>query len=291
MVRPLARDDSALSDWIVLVALIITVAVVLGAYYVVFAPSPPARAKPAQLGDTVYIDYIGYFQTDNLVFDTSIKSVAQDNASYPKAVSFSWHATYTSLQFTIGDGSTIRGFDAGVRGLAQGQTTTIAMPPDQGYGAADPSKIHSYPLVQTFPIRVTMNQSAFASYYGEGAVSATNVTDPIYGWSATVAILNGLVVVTNSPYPSEAIHPYGLWPATVLSVDDAAHNGTGLITIQNRLDPALVDRIGGDAPSAGTFYLSAVDLAAGTYTLDFNKQVVGRTLVFQVTLVRLSSIT
>ncbi len=291
MVRTLARDDSALSDWIVLLALIIAVAVVLGAYYVVFTPSPPAPRRLAQLGDSVSIDYIGYFQNDNLVFDTSIQSVAMDNASYAKAVSFGWRATFSSLQFTIGDKSTIQGFDAGVRGLAQGQTTTIAVPPEDGYGAADPGKIFSYPLVQTFPVRVTMNTSAFASYYGEGAVSATNVSDPIYGWSVTVAILGGLVVVTNSPYPSEALHPYGLWRATVLTVDDAANNGTGLITIQNRLDPSLVDRIGGKSPAGAAFYLSDVNLAAGTYTLDFNRQVVGRTLVFQVTLVKLSSIT
>lgn len=291
MVRALARDDSALSDWIVLLALVIAVAVVLGAYYVVFTPSAPGPRRLAQLGDSVSIDYIGYFQNDNLVFDTSIPSVALDNATYAKAVSFSWRASFTSLQFTIGDGSTIKGFDAGVRGLAQGQTTTVVVPPEDGYGAADPSKIHSFPLVQTFPVRVTMNTSAFTSYYGETAVSATNVSDPIYGWSVTVAILNGLVVVTNSPYPSQVIHPYGLWRATVLTVDDAANNGTGLITIQNRLDPSLVDRIGGNSPAGGTFYLSDVDLSAGTYTLDFNRQVVGRTLVFQVTLVHLSSIT
>jgi len=290
MVRSLARDDSALSDWIVLLALVVAAAVVLGAYYVVFTPTRPGSPPLAQLGDTVYIDYIGTFQNDNLVFDTSIQSVAADNATYPKAFSFSWRSTYSNLQFVIGDGSVVKGFDQGVRGLAAGQTTTVVVPQDMGYGPADASKIHTYPLVQTFPVRVTMNETAFTSYYGETAVSATNVSDPIYGWSVTVAILNGLVVVTNSPYPSQVIHPYGLWKATVLSVDDAANNGTGLITIQNRIDPTLVDKTGGTLSSGGTFYLSAVDLNAGTYTLNFNRQVVGRTLVFQVTLVRLSSL-
>ncbi|HYM39801.1 MAG TPA: FKBP-type peptidyl-prolyl cis-trans isomerase [Thermoplasmata archaeon] len=290
MARPLARDDSGLSDWIILLALVVAVAVVLGAYYVVFTPTPPSPPKLAGLGDTVYIDYIGTFQNDNLVFDTSIQSVAADNASYPKAFSFSWHASYTPLQFTIGDGSVVKGFDEGVRGLAQGQTATVVVPENMGYGPADASKIHTYPLVQTFPVRVTMNQSAFSSYYNQVAVSATNVSDPIYGWSVQVSILNGLVVVTNSPYPSEVLRPYGKWTAVVLSVDDAANNGTGLITMQNKVDPSLVDVIGGTSPLSGTFYLSAVDLSAGTYTLDFNKQVVGRTLVFQITLTRLSTV-
>lgn len=290
MVRSLARDDSALSDWIVLLALVIAVAVVLGAYYVIFTPTPPAAPQVAQLGDTVFVDYIGYFQTDNLVFDTSIKAVGADNATYPKAYSFSWHSSWTNLQFAIGDGSVVKGFDAGVRGLSTGQTTTIVVPANLGYGAADPSKIHTFSLVQTFPVRVTMNESAFTSYYGEPPVSATNVSDPIWGWSVSVSILNGLVVVLNSPYPSELVRPYGKWSAVVLSVDDGANNGTGVITIQNRLDPTMVDKIGATTSSSGTFYLSAVDPVAGTYTLDYNKQVVGRTLVFQVTLVRLSSI-
>lgn len=294
MARPLARDASGLSDWIVLLALVVAVAIVLGAYYVAFAPVAPTPPKVAGLGDTVYIDYIGTFQNDNLVFDTSIQSVAADNASYPKAFSFSWHAPFSSLQFTIGDRSAatrvITGFDMGVRGLAQGQTATFVVPPSLGYGPADPSKIHTYPLLQTFPVRATMNQTAFNAYYGQLPVSATNVSDPIYGWSVQVSILSGTVVVTNSPYPSEAIRPYGKWSAVVLSVEDTANNGTGLITIQNRMDPSMVDVVGGDAPSLGTFYVSAVDQSAGTYTLNFNKQVVGRTLIFQVTLARLSTV-
>ncbi len=288
MVRPLLRDEAAISDWIVLLALVIAVAVVLGAYYVVFTPKPAAAPQFAELGDSVTIDYIGYFPNSNLVFDTSIQSAATDNATYPKAYSFALRASYTALQFTVGDGSVVKGFDEGVRGLSVGQTTTITVPASLGYGAADSSKIFVHTIIETVPVRVTMNTSAFSSYYGQTAVSATNVTDPIYGWSATVSILNGLVVVTNSPYPSETVHPYGAWNAVVLAVDDGASNGTGTITLQNRLDPTMVDKVGGKSPNGQTFYLSAVDPVGGTYALDFNKQVVGRTLVFQVTLVRLS---
>ena len=290
MVRPLASDRSAISDWIVLLALVVAVVVVLGVYFVVFTPTPPPPVARASLGDQVKVDYIGYFQSDNLVFDTSLQSVASDNVSYPKAYSFAWKSSWTPLQFTIGDGSVVPGFDQGVRGLSVGQTTTIPVPYSEGYGPADPSKVFVHSLVETIPVHVTMNQSAFASYYGQSALSATNVSDPIYGWSVTVSIFSGFVNITNSPYPSEVIHPYRAWTAVVLSVDDTANNGKGLITIQNQLTSEQVDRIGGTAPGGQTFYLSAVDSSAGTYTLDFNKQIVGRTLVFQVTLVSLSSL-
>lgn len=289
MARPLAKDDRAISDWYVLLALLIAVAVVVGAYYVVFAPVPIKAPKTAQQGDSVSIDYIGYFSNDNLVFDTSLQRVAADNSSFPKAYSFSWRSSYSNLQFTIGDGSVVKGFDDGVRGLSVGQTTTVSVPYAEGYGAANPSLIVVHDLVETVPVHRTMNASAFFSYYGQNAVSATNVTDPIYGWSVTVTILNGLVTATNSPYPGELVHPYRAWDAAVLSIDDTANNGTGVITIQNHLDSTMIDKVGAKAPNGQTFYLSAVDEVAGTYTLDFNKQVVGRTLVFQMTLVRLVS--
>ena len=289
MARPLARDETAINDWIVLLALVIAVAVVVGAYYVIFTPGPITPPQTAQQGDTVYIDYIGYFQSDNLVFDTSLQSVAQDNVTYPKAYSFAYRGSYTPLQFTVGGGSVVKGFDDGVRGLSVGQTTTIVVPPSLGYGAADPSLIFVHNLTETVPVRVTMNETAFSSAYGESAASATNVSDPVYGWSVTFSDLNGVVTVTNSPYPGEALRPYGAWDATVLSIDDGANNGTGLITIRNSLDGSMVDQIGAKAPNGQTFYLSAVDSVAGTYTLNFNRQVVGRTLVFRVTLTSLSS--
>lgn len=289
MARPLAKDDAAISDWYVLLALVIAVVVVVGAYYVVFSPAPIPKRQTAQPGDSVYIDYVGYFDNDNLVFDTSLQRVAADNVSYPKAFSFSWRATYSNLQFTIGDGTVIKGFNDGARGLSVGQSTTVSVPYTDGYGAANPSLIFVHNLVETVPVRQTWNESAFQAYYGQTAVSATNVSDPIYGWSVTVSILNGLVTTTNSPYPGEPVHPYTAWNANVLAIDDTANSGKGLITIQNHLDSTMIDKIGGKAPNGKTFYLSAVDTSAGTYTLNFNKQVIGRTLVFQITLVRLVS--
>ncbi len=289
MARPLARDDAGINDWIVLLALVLAAVVVVGAYYVVITPGPITTPPKAALGDTVYIDYVGYFPNDNLVFDTSVQAVAYDNATYPKAYSFAYRSSYTPLQFTIGTGAVVEGFDEGVRGLSVGQTTTISVPPSLGYGAANPALVYMYDLNQTIPVRITMNTTAFTSIYGQPAISNTNVTDPVYGWPATTSVLNGVVTVTNSPYPGEKVRAYGAWDVTVLSIDDAANNGTGTILIENHLDPSMVDRLGAKAPNGAVFYLSAVDLTGGTYTLNFNKQVVGRTLMFRVTLTKLSS--
>lgn len=291
MVQRLSRDTSAVSGWVLLIALIIAVVVVLGAYYAYFTPGATPTTIFAGQGDSIHIDYVGTFQETGLVFDTSNESVARDNASYPKAFSFTWHSSWTPLSFTVGDGSVIKGFDNGVRGLAQGQSTTISVPPALGYGAADPSKIFVHKLLESVPVRATMNESAFAAYYRASPVSGSQVLDPIYNWPVLVEDVNGIVTITNSPVPGQTVHPYRLWTGTVTSVDDTAANGTGEIWIQNALDASRVDIVGGTAPNGLQFYLSAVDAVAGTYTVNFNRQVVGRTLVFQITVVQLGRIT
>jgi len=289
MMRGLSRDHYGVSNWVVLLVLVIVVAGALGVYYGYFVPGPGPVPLVAQPGDQLRVDYIGIFQDTGVVFDTSYASVARDNASYPKAFSFSWRESWQPLTFTIGDGSVVRGFDQGVRGMREGEAKSIVVPPELGYGPGDPAKIVVRPLLEPVPVRETMNESAFSSRYGVAAVPGSNVTDPVWGWTVQVSVANGIVTTTNSPLPGQVIRPYGAWTADVVSIDDTANNGTGEILVRHRLDPSLVDRVGG-SQGGQTFYLFAVDLEAGTYTLNFNRQVVGRTLVFQVTVQDISRI-
>lgn len=69
--------------------------------------------RQAAEGDTVKVNYTGKLE-DGTIFDTS-------EGSEP-------------LQFTIGDGRMIPGFDQGVRGMAVGETKSITLTPDQAYG-------------------------------------------------------------------------------------------------------------------------------------------------------------
>jgi FKBP-type peptidyl-prolyl cis-trans isomerase 2 len=67
----------------------------------------------AQHGDTVKIQYTGKLD-DGSVFDSS-----DPNAP---------------LAFTIGEGEVIPGVENGVVGMEEGETKTISIPPDEGYG-------------------------------------------------------------------------------------------------------------------------------------------------------------
>ncbi|MGQ0797404.1 MAG: hypothetical protein ACT4OI_06040, partial [Methanobacteriota archaeon] len=93
------------------------------------------------------------------------------------------------------------------------------------------------------------------------------------------------------PEIGEVVRPYGAWDAEVVAIDDAANGGDGRILVRHAVETSMLDAVGGTS-NGQDFYLSDVDLPeddpdAGTYTLNFNRQVVGRTLVFQVTLVTL----
>jgi|SRR5881396_313055 len=292
MARPLVRDEQAVSTFWSFVGVLVLVIAILGVYFVYVVPKfgpPPLRA---QSGDEVQVDYIGRFE-NGLVFDTSLQSVAEDNASYTKAFSFNWHSGWQPLRFTIGAVplAVIQGFDGGVQGLSVGDAKTIVVPPNLGYGNADPTKVVPKPLFENVPVRLTMSESDFANTYKTPAVSGATVTDPFWGWVAYVSVSGSTVTVTNSPIPGDTVHPYGSWDARVISIDEGADLGIGRIVVHHLLDAASVDRVGLRAASGTvTFVVTSVDLAAETYTLDYNNPVKGRILIFDVTLVHITRV-
>lgn len=67
----------------------------------------------AKIGDTVRVNYIGKLK-DQTVFDTSLET--------------------EPLEFTIGDGMVIPGFEEAIVGMDIGQHKTIEIPSDSAYG-------------------------------------------------------------------------------------------------------------------------------------------------------------
>ena len=49
------------------------------------------------------------------------------------------------LEFTVGAGQMIAGFDAGVLGMAIGEKKTLQIDPDNGYGQSNPEAIVEFP--------------------------------------------------------------------------------------------------------------------------------------------------
>ena len=75
-------------------------------------------------GDVVRVHYTGTLE-DGSQFDSSVGRAP--------------------LEFTVGAGQMIAGFDAGVVGMAVGEKKTILIDPDHGYGQKDPGAIIEFP--------------------------------------------------------------------------------------------------------------------------------------------------
>lgn len=290
MAPALVRDEAGVSTFWSLVGVVLLVAVILGVYYGYAVPrfgTSPVRASP---GDEVQLRYIGRFEDTGLVFDTNIESIARDNATYPKAASFNAYGPWNVYEFKLGDPTDdqrpVPGFEQGIYNMAVGETRTIVVTPETGYGPANPALVQVKPIVESVVVRKVMNVAEFINYYGFDPVSGTNITDPFWGWNVFVQIASNIITTTNSPVPGEIVRPYDLWDAEVVGIDDAANDGEGVIEVRHRLDASMAHVVGQrDAEGQVTFVVTDVDLEAGTYILDFNREVVGRNLVFTVTMV------
>ena len=78
-------------------------------------------------GDRVAVHYRGTLD-DGEVFDSSRER--------------------SPLEFVVGTGGVISGFDDAVRGLAVGEAVTVRLPPAEAYGETDPSRVIEFPIEQ-----------------------------------------------------------------------------------------------------------------------------------------------
>jgi peptidylprolyl isomerase len=81
--------------------------------------------QQVKAGDTVKVHYHGRL-TDGTTFDSS-------EGRQP-------------LEFEVGSGMVIKGFDNGVLGMSIGDKKTIEIPVEEAYGAEDPQMIMDFPI-------------------------------------------------------------------------------------------------------------------------------------------------
>jgi FKBP-type peptidyl-prolyl cis-trans isomerases 2 len=162
---------------------------------------------PAKTGDLVYVNYTGsyytYYDGDGaVIFDTSLWSVA-DNDDFQKSFEFSLRSEsqYIPLSFTIGGSDNLlqRFKDAAI-GLLPGETSTVRISPEDGYGALTKSNttmIRNEDLSKG--VTETIPKADFESFYGITGLEGnkTNLPSP-YGWFIDASCPSGSTFVTVS---------------------------------------------------------------------------------------------
>lgn len=107
----------------------------------------------AQKGDRVAVAYTGKLK-EGQVFDRS----ADDRP----------------LEFIIGEGKLIPGFEQAVEGMSAGETRTVHLGADQAYGQRDPAMVRKFNKeVITGPITVTKGMTVRLSLKNGGSLMGT----------------------------------------------------------------------------------------------------------------------
>lgn len=273
----------------VVAAIVVVSSVILGFILATNLPGPSGLTLRAQEDDLVDVDYIGLLP-DGKVFDTSIRTVAEDNANYPKALSFTRRDSYSPLTVRMGavPPTVISGFEEGILGMGVGETRLIEVPQDKGYGPSDPALFDVRPLVEEMRQFEIMETGEFETRFDATPAIGLTVIDPFWGWDVTVTSFSaGHTTIMHVPEEGMLVMPYGAWEARVEKVDTSSNGGQGLVRVRHLLDTSHVDNVQAE-DEGGTFRVVAVDQGAGTYTIDYNREIVGQTLFFEVTVVSIS---
>jgi FKBP-type peptidyl-prolyl cis-trans isomerase 2 len=297
------RKPSRIVPTILIVIVIVVAGIGAALLYHFEVPRSTGAVETVQVGSNVTVNYIGSFAVgpqSGRVFDTSILTVATNNLSYPKALGFTWRGAdsdYTPLPvaigpnipsggYTIGNltfGGVVTGFWQGLLGLPVGKARVITVPPSEGYGNLDPACLVTQPLSFSVPTVATVPASNFSTEYPNVTASAgTEFAAAPYNWTAVVLNVNATAItVENVPSAGEAVTYDGL-PYVVTSVSASTIVLTSTLTAASA---GLVKGLSSAICGATVFIVSAVNPAAGTFTWNYNNEVVGATLQFTVTVV------
>lgn len=110
----------------------------------------------AKTGDTVSIHYTGTLE-DGTVFDSSVER--------------------EPLQFELGSGQVIKGFDSGITGMSVGEKKSLVIPPEEAYGLVNPELVSELPRDQ-FPDNIKLEKDlVLQSKTPDGHIVTVVVTD------------------------------------------------------------------------------------------------------------------
>lgn len=99
------------------------------------------NSRTVEKGDYLLIDYIGKLE-DGTVFDTTLKEKALEAGIYIE------EKEYRPFFFRADARQVIRGIDAGVLGMHEGEEKTLKIAPEEAYGEYKDYLVQKIPLAR-----------------------------------------------------------------------------------------------------------------------------------------------
>jgi len=288
----------------ILAAAIVCAALFGYGLYSYLSGSDAGDSSAIAAGDLVTMNYIGR-TPEGRVFDTSIYSVASNDAMYPKSLTFSLRENTTYVPFNMtagnyGSGGTIKGFALGVIGLHTGDHVTIEIAQGEGYEIV-PQLTLWQNLEEDVPLVEIMTTEDFTDNFLTTPVPMAILPHYFWGWDVQVVeILAGVVTVKNLPTVGGTVYPFGNpddpldpsgWPVEVLSCDLVNQK----ITVKHHLSASDVYSIKGTDIDGKTLIVTGFNGDNGTFQVGksdpssgYNAEIAGRTLFFEITIIKVT---
>ncbi len=255
----------------------------------------------AESGDSVEIHYVGRLRNPDVydglrIFDTSYDDIPGIR-SPQYTLTFDERERGDPFQFTLGE-DVIEGWNENIEGMREGESKRFSVPPEKGYGHASEELRYEIPRTETLPVYEKMDGEEFMEKYDEPSKNMI-VEDRFWGWEKTVVSVGfETVTLRHEPEVGEIYNSYseeGLL-TEIKSIDSTADGGTGEIEVENTVKrpsvvhsehlserderfaevPEIKNAMGQDPEGQG------IVIPGEDIILDFNDEVVGRTLYFEV---------
>ncbi len=174
-----------------------------------------------EMGDTVQVDYTGKLP-DGTVFDTSDPEVAKSAGDYQEG------RPYQPLTVVMGAHTVIKGFEDGLLGMKVGESRTLTIAPEDGYGPSDPTKIDVVPQLedisatQTFDREIEVPGIQFNMTFGTENDVGDTVNVPDSPINLTIIEIGDTVKLSYDMEVGDMIEGgQALWPDEVIEVNSS----------------------------------------------------------------------
>lgn len=227
--------------------------------------------KTIEQGDTVRVDYLGTLQNGE-VFDTNIVEEAQ------KAEIYNELRPYEPLEFTVGAGQMIPGFEEAVLGMKEGETKEVTIPAEKAYGEPRQELILKNLDKELKAARYSnITKEQFTEVFGEEPKQGETYNTQNVPWPIKIVEIKGDVIKAESVV--EVGHTLQLpgtrWDSVVVAVQD------DLVIIKQ--DPQEGQQV--IIPFQGRTLPGVVkNVKDNTYDLDLNHDLAGKDLNFKITI-------